>query len=133
VQALPSMQLTGAAGRQTPFWQKSPVVQEFPSLQGPVMTVWKQPVDATHPSVVHGFPSSQLVVDPGVHVPLTQRSPVVQALPSLQESDGTWTQSPVAVSQLSWEQSLRSLHDRRAPGWQVPFEQKSAIVQGLPS
>ncbi|HXU12282.1 MAG TPA: hypothetical protein VN898_09975, partial [Candidatus Binatia bacterium] len=75
VQALPSMQLTGAAGRQTPFWQKSPVVQEFPSLQGPVMTVWKQPVDATHPSVVQGFPSSQLVVDPGVHVPLTQRSP----------------------------------------------------------
>jgi hypothetical protein len=83
---------------------------------------------------VHALPSSQFAFDPGVQAPLTQTSPVVQALPSLQgPATGRKTQIPVAVSQLSSVQTLKSVQDRRGPELQEPFEQKSDTVHGLPS
>src|SRR5262245_53828694 len=56
VQALPSLQTTGAPARHAPPPQTSPVVQALPSLQGEVLSTWTQPVDATQESLVQGFP-----------------------------------------------------------------------------
>ena len=42
---------------------------------------WRQPVNGTHVSVVHGSPSSHETKTP-VQVPFRQTSPTVHALPS---------------------------------------------------
>src|SRR5437773_7883003 len=83
VQALWSMQLTGALGVQTPFTHASPVVQGFLSSQGPVLAKWMQPENLEHPSVVQALPSSQFVGGPGWQAPFTHASPSVQGLLSL--------------------------------------------------
>jgi hypothetical protein len=64
------------------------VVHAMPSLGTTVVSVaWAQPVTASHESIVHGLPSSQLTLVPPPHVPAVHVLPVRQtvvehALPS---------------------------------------------------
>ena len=85
-QASLALHVTGTPVVQTPAWQMSDV-HWLPVWQGaPVCAVFAQPLDGLHASVVHSLPSSQLTGVP-MHVPSTQRSFVVHALPS---SQGPW-------------------------------------------
>ena len=80
---MPSSQLI-AVPRHTPLLQTSFVVQALASLQTvplALLTCWQTP--KLHESVVHALLSSQFMGVPE-QTPLAQRSPVVQALPSLQ-------------------------------------------------
>lgn len=88
---------------QLPLWQVSPVVHALPSLQAvPFATAeWVYPVLGLHESVVQALLSLQEIAVP-VHVPFWQESPVVQALPSLQEmpfATAVWTQAPVELTE----------------------------------
>ena len=70
---------------------------------------------------------------PGRQVPMAQKSPLVQALPSSQAFALFAKTQPVDLSQLSVVHTLLSLHTRGPPGWHVPSVQKSPTVQALPS
>ncbi len=84
VHGLPSSQEAGAWPEQTPPWQVSPVVQELPSSQAPVLGVARQPVAGLQLSSVHWSPSSQPTGVLPPHWPALHDSPVVHALPSSQ-------------------------------------------------
>ena len=86
VHSLPSPQFTGGPPTHEPTEQVSLVVQAFPSSQGNVLFVWKQPLAGLHESLVQTFPSLQLSGTPLTQNPPEQVSFVVQALPSSQES-----------------------------------------------
>jgi len=109
------------------------VVHAFPSSHGFVLFTWVQPPAGLHASVVQGLPSSQLVGPPGWQVPPEQTSPVVQALPSLQDALLLVNTHPVAGLQESFVQTLLSLQVSGAPPLQVPPPQVSLVVQALPS
>src|SRR5215510_1445723 len=95
VQGLPSSQLNAGAPVQTPFWHVSPVVQMLASSQGAVLFVCVQPLAGSQASSVQRLPSLQSGAGPPTHVPATQVSPVVQALPSSQGAVlGTFRQTP---------------------------------------
>jgi hypothetical protein len=84
VQGLPSSQLGGVPGAQTPAWQVSIPLQTVPSSHDvPFGTAacW-QPVVVLHVSVVHGLPSSQLGGVPAVHTVPEHVSSPLHALPS---------------------------------------------------
>jgi hypothetical protein len=79
-------QATAVPALQTPVWHVSTPLQRLPSSQFEPLAVFvcvTTPVDLLQVSMVHGLPSSR-VSAPGRHVPLeSQRSPVVQASPSV--------------------------------------------------
>ena len=113
VHALWSLQSVAAPGRQAPPPQTSPAVHALPSLHALDVFVWKQPEAGLHPSLVQTLPSLHVTDDVSVNtqpvagahestvhallslqtrVPVgwqleeRHRSPVVHALPSLQDS-----------------------------------------------
>ena len=68
-------------------WQLSPAVQAMPSSHAVPVAFWLQeqiPVAGLHvpEPVWHWSAAPQVTVEVGVQLPLTQRSPSVQALPS---------------------------------------------------
>src|SRR6059058_2275733 len=150
--------MSGGPPTHVPPEHVSLVVQALPSSHGAVLGACTQPVAGSHESMVQTFPSSQLRAGPPVHRPFEQASPVVQTFPSSQASGGPpWhapfehvsrvvqafpsshaavlgvmTQSPVAGSQESSVQTLRSSQCRDWP-MHVPPPQTSPAVQASPS
>jgi hypothetical protein len=129
---------------QRPAWQASAVVQESPSEQAapsfPAEWV-HSPVVGSHPSVVHGFRSSQASGVPERQLPAWQLSMPLQGLPSEHEvpaGTGAWAQ-PLTASQVSAVQGFASSHTGGVPGWQAPARQVSrplhtvASSHGVPS
>jgi hypothetical protein len=85
-------------------------VQTLPSSHDAALSIEMHPADGLQVSVVHTFPSSQLVGAPPRQTPTAQVSPVVQALPSSHDAVfSTWTHPSVA-SHASSVQGLPSLH-----------------------
>jgi hypothetical protein len=133
VQGLLSLQTTAWPGLQAPPEQASPVVHALPSLHAAVLLVWMHPDVGLQESSVHGLLSLQLSAVPAWQVPPPQTSPVVQAFPSLHGSVlFVWTH-PVDGLQVSVVHGLLSLHAVAVPGWHVPPEQESPVVQAFPS
>ena len=132
VQTLPSSQLS-AVPTQTPLAHTSPVVQAVPSLHVvPFATLAWPHVPAVQLSVVHEFPSSQLIAVPA-HVPFVQTSVVVQASPSEQVVPlVTLTCPQVPAVQLSVVHALPSSQLIAVPT-HTPPPQASPVVQRLPS
>ena len=120
---------------QTPPAQMSPTVQAFPSSQPSVLFVKTQPVAGTQESVVQTLPSLQTRVPvPAWQVPPPHVSPVVQALPSLHDAVLLACAQPVAGTQESSVHGLLSLQfSEPAPGWQLPPEHVSPVVQAFKS
>jgi hypothetical protein len=134
VQTSSSSQSGAAPPTHTPKAQASPVVQADPSLQEAVLkSVLSQPVDGLQVSFVQTLPSLQSVGPPPTHEPPEQASPVVQALPSLQEAVLFVCTHPEAGLQLSSVQPLPSSQFGAAPPTQLPPAQVSFVVQALPS
>ncbi len=120
---------------QVPFEQLSFSVHALLSLQVPeFFGVCTHPVAGLQLSSVQALLSSQLSgVVPGLQVPFSQTSPVVQAFPSLQVTEfGVKTQFPVIGSQESVVQGLPSSQFFWVPA-HTPLEQTSLIVHGFPS
>jgi glyoxylate utilization-related uncharacterized protein len=127
------LQLGGGPPRHAPPEQVSFVVHALPSLQGRVLGVFTQPIDALQLSSVQTLPSLQLGGGPPRHDPPEQVSAVVQALPSLHGAVLlTWTQ-PLDGLQVSSVQPLPSLQLSGGPPAHDPPEQVSAVVHALPS
>ena len=132
VQGLPSAQ-AGTMPTQLPCKHASLTLHFWPSSQMFVLSVVVQPNWRSHTSFVHGLPSSQVIALTGTQNPWLHWSPLVQALPSLQEPlAGAWMQ-PLKVSQLSSVQTLPSSQPLPVPPVQPPFMHRSPPVQGLPS
>ena len=83
VQGLPSLQPRATPGLQALPLQASPTVHGSPSSQGALLGVETQPSSTVRASAVHGLPSSHDSADPGLHEPVAQTSPLVQALLSV--------------------------------------------------
>ena len=86
-------------------------------------------------SMLHGLPSSHIGPLVGTQsgvAPSTQRSPVVQSLPSLHVPVLNACSQPVVGSQLSVVHWFPSSQSSAGPE-QVPFAQLSGFVQALPS
>ena len=81
---------------------------------------------------MHTFPSSQLTAAP-LHTPPEHTSPVVQALPSLQNTELSAYTHPKAESQRSSVQKFWSSQFGGGPPRHVPPEQVSPVVQAFPS
>jgi len=131
VQALPSLQLTGAP-MHAPAEQVSLLVHASPSLQGLVLFTCTQPLAGLHESSVQTFPSLQLGGAPPTQAPPEQVSFVVQALPSLQELVLFTCTQPLVGLHESLVHTLPSLQLTSAPT-QTPPEQVSLVVQASPS
>jgi hypothetical protein len=131
VQALLSLQFSGAPALQLPPWHASPEVQELLSLQGKLLFVKTQPVAGAQLSLVQMFPSLQVMGAPGVHTPATHASPLVHALPSEQGSCAGMYVQPLAGSQVSIVHTLPSLHSTSGPPLQLPPAQTSFSVQAF--
>src|SRR5204862_545001 len=113
--------------------QVSLVVQALPSLQEAVLFACAQPLAGTQVSSVHGFESSQLGAELPTHAPPEQVSPVVQALPSLQEAVLFACAQPLAGTHESSVHGFESSQFGAAPPMQAPPEHVSPVVQALPS
>jgi hypothetical protein len=135
VQELPSSQLSGVPGWQTPPEQVSFPLQTLLSLHdvpSGTAACW-QPAAGSHESTVQGLPSSQLSA--GVTVwqlpSVPQASTPLQTLLSLHVSAAGlhihvyWCSQPATGSQLSAVHPLLSSQLSGLPGWQLPFEQVS--------
>ncbi len=140
VQTFWSSQLTAGGGaEQAPARQVAgacqPVTGHEPAEQAvPSTTVaCVQPVDALHPSVVHGLPSSQLGPPVPLQTAFTQLSSFVQLFPSSQVAATGRLTHPVCATQLSAVQGLPSAQLTVVPGTQTPSEQVSLAVHALPS
>ena len=107
VQAFLSSQ-TSAAPLQVPPTHASFWVQTEPSLQALTAGTWTQPFTLSQLSSVQGFLSSHTLALPAWHLPWTQPSPSVQALPSSQAA-------------------------ALAPCEQPPVAEHRSAVHGLPS
>jgi hypothetical protein len=82
VQPFPSSHTVAEPPTQDPLWQRSLVVQGFPSSQdAPLAGACSHPLLTLQESAVHGLRSSQLTLAP-TQAPPVHASPVVQALPS---------------------------------------------------
>lgn len=83
---------------------------------------------------MQGLLSLQLTAVPGWQLPPEQVSPVVQAFPSLHGAAlFVKTHTPVAGLHVSVVHTLLSLQTTAAPGWQLPPEHVSPVVQAFPS
>lgn len=140
VHGLPSSQLTGVPRQPTPPSlsrpQRSTVVQVSPSLHPPSREtkthcwfVW------LHESVEHGLLSLQMTPPVAVHCPVTQRSPVLHALPSSQfvVSGTFWKRQPTPASQESAVHGLLSSQASVLMEVQTPPTQRSPCVQAFES
>ncbi len=100
------------------------------------MAVWLHvPVEAMQASVVQALLSSQLTAMP-TQAPLTQVSPMLQALPSSHVTPfaaATELHLPLVGSQLSTVHEFPSSHTAAAPGAHLPLTHTSLIVHRLPS
>src|SRR5436190_14720058 len=114
-----------AAPWQVPAVQVSFTVQYRPSLHDAVLFVWTQPVAGLHESSVQPLPSLQFGAAPPTQTPPKHVSPVVQALPSLQELVLFVCTQPVAGLHVSSVQGLLSLQFGAAPPTHVPPEHVS--------
>jgi hypothetical protein len=143
VQALPSLQLSGVPGVQSPFWQVSAPSQTVAlAHEVPFVTavLWQLP--PVQESVVQGLPSSQVAAvvhgtQPGIAVctqPVTaSQVSVVHALPSSQLSGVPEAQVP------DWQLSAPlhtfvSAHEvpfATAVCWHPATESQESVVQGL--
>ena len=133
VQGLASSQAVAAPGRQLPPAHKSAWVQALLSSQVAELGSATQPVLASQLSSVHGLPSLQASFWPDAQLPSWQRSPLVQASPSLHARLLALNWQPILLSQLSVVQGLPSSQALASPGRQVPERQVSPLVQALPS
>jgi hypothetical protein len=134
VQGLLSLQTTAEPGLHAPPPHRSPTVQAVPSEQELVLAVKTQlPETGLQLSVVQTFPSLQTVAVPARQVPPLQKSPFVQALPSLQALALFAKTHPVPGLQLSVVQTLPSLQTVAPPGLHAPPPHVSPVVQALPS
>jgi hypothetical protein len=133
VQTLLSSQLSAGPLTQTPPEHVSLVVQTVPSLHGAVLLAFTQPVAGLQESSVQVFPSLQLRGTPGWHAPAEQKSPTVQALPSVQDAATLMCVHPVAGSQASLVHTLPSSQLGAGPPAQVPPAHVSFVVHALPS
>jgi hypothetical protein len=133
VQTFASLQLSGGPDTQTPPEQVSFVVQTLPSLHGPVLFTWTQPVDGLHESSVQTLPSSQWSGFPPTQAPPEHISLVVQAFPSLHGLVLLACTQPLAGLHESSVQTLLSLQFSGEPPTHEPPEHVSLLVQASPS
>ncbi len=136
VQPFLSSQLTCTAPpMHRPAMQWSSALQALLSLQrlALLLTYVQLPLAGSQMSSVQLLPSLHCACLPGVHLPATQTSPRVQALPSehapLLLAMNT---QPLMGSQVSAVQGLPSTHCRPTPT-QLPAVHVSPVVQTLPS
>jgi hypothetical protein len=137
VHALPSSQLTGVPGAQTPLWQLSAPLHVLPSVHDvPFKTaLLVQPNAGSQASVVHTLLSLQLIGAPAVQVPPWHVSVPLQTLPSRHDvplSTAVLAQ-PVTALQVSVVQTFESLQLRAVPAVQLPAWQLSAPLQTVAS
>ena len=133
VQMLPSSQFT-LLPAQTPPLQTSFWLQALPSLQVSALLAKTQaPVAELHESVVHGLLSLHTATAPGLHAPVAQISPTVQALPSVHGLVLFVCWQPALLLQVSLVQGLPSSQLRLAPAAHTPFWQVSGLVHTLES
>ena len=131
VQMLLSSQLT-LVPTQTPAVQVSLWLQALPSLQLSVLLAKTQaPVAALQESVVHGLPSLQTATGPGLHAPVAQLSPTVQALPSVHGDVLLLCWQPKVALQESLVHGLLSSQFKLVPALQTPAAQTSGAVHTL--
>lgn len=116
VHAFASLQSTADPDWHEPLAQTSPEVHALLSLQTSVLLAFTQPLPASQESLVQPLLSSQSTADPGWHAPPAQRSPLVHALPSLQDAALFANTHPDPLSQESLVQPLLSLQVSAAPG-----------------
>ena len=130
-----SSQLGAAPPLQTPLAQASLVVHAEPSLQVvPSLTAaLVHPLAASHPSVVHALPSSQLATPLGLHTPAVQTSPVVQASLSVHALVLLVLVHPSLASHPSLVHGLLSSQLGALPPLQTPATQASPVVHALAS
>jgi hypothetical protein len=121
-----------------PFWHVSVTVQNAPSSQVvPLPTAGKtQPLAGLQEFVVQTLLSSHARAGPGVQPPEPlQVSPLVQALLSVHVPPagvgGNW--QPAIGSQVSWVQTLLSVHVSGVPDAQEPLLHVSAPLQTFAS
>jgi hypothetical protein len=78
---------SGLPAVHRPTWHVSAPLHGLPSLHEPPSgtPVWRQPVTASHVSVVHGSPSLQLSAVPAAQTPFWHVSAPLQTFPSLHE------------------------------------------------
>jgi hypothetical protein len=133
VHGLLSLHTVAVPGWQLPPPQASPVVQALPSSQAAVLLVNAHPVSGSQVSVVQALPSLQTVAVPGWQLPPPQMSPVVHTLPSSQAFVLPANTHPVAGLHESSVHGLLSSHTVAVPGWQLPPEHVSPVVQESPS
>jgi hypothetical protein len=133
VQALKSLQTSGAPPVQTPPPQVSFVVHALPSLQDRLFAAFEQPRTESQVSVVQMLPSLQFGAAPPTQVPPLHASFVVHASPSSHElALGAFTH-PLPELQVSVVQALPSLQLGGAPPTHAPPLQVSAVVHASPS
>lgn len=107
-------------------------VHALPSSHAAVVLAVVQPLAGSHPSLVHGFASSQSKLLTATHAPTLQKSPVVHALSSVHApSTAVWVH-PDAATHASSVHTFLSSQSTGAPA-QVPLPQVSAVVQALAS
>jgi hypothetical protein len=130
VQMFPSLQVIGKFTHR-PLTQPS-AVQALRSLQS--LGVYTQPRDGLHVSTVHVSPSLQLIPLKTHPVFVLQLS-LVHASLSLQTRGSPEPQRPAASQRSLVVQALPSLHGMPGAGLptHMPAAQVSKIVQGLPS
>ena len=121
VHGLPSTQVKTAPLTHLPALHKSFWVQTLASLHGRAAFKTVQPVCGLQPSTVHGLASSQVIATPALHLPTTQVSPWLQALPSSQLPAWGWLPQPVIGSQFSVVHGLLSLQRSAAPPAHLPL------------
>lgn len=130
---MPSLQFTAPPPTHDPPAQASFWVQAFPSLHGLELGEKTHPDVGEQVSVVQALESLQTTDGPGTQTPPEQTSVVVQASRSLQGRVLLVFTQPVAGLQVSSVQTLKSLQLSVVPPWQVPLTQMSAVVQAFPS
>jgi len=132
VHALPSSHWIAVPAWQLPPLQVSPPVHLLPSSQARLLNAFLQPVVVEQESVVHGFPSSQVVPVP-LHAPSLHQSSSVQGLPSSHTASvGMWIQ-PFDPLQKSAVQPSLSSQFAAPPAWHAPFTHVSFWVHAMPS
>jgi len=137
VHALPSLQLSGAPGAQTPAWHVSAPLHTVASSQDvPFGSAgcW-QPSVGLQESVVHGFESSQLSATPAVQTPAWQVSLPLHTVASAHDVlfGSALCEQPVMALQASAVQGLPSSQLSGVPGWQTPLTHVSAPLHTVVS
>jgi len=124
---------------QAPATHLSPVVQALPSSQAALLAVLTQPTPGKQASSVQGLPSSHTTALPGEQLPSAQRSPWVQALPSLQVAPTAKLTAHLPSTQVLTVQGFLSVQSAALLQLQLgvpmhtPAAQVSPLLQASPS